>query len=276
MKTDIRCPHCGKTIQLDNYKEEIQQESLLKIREKEKVISDLRIKLEDAKRVAEQSSMQLQGEVQELEIINILSDLYPFDDIIQSKKGANAADILQTVRYQNGVITGKIYYESKNTRQWSNGWIPKLKKDNLVAKADVLVLVSATLPKEIHRYGLIDGVWVTGFDYIKELSLVLRHGIIKIHALSATKDGKESKMGQLYKYLTSDDFKSTFESLLEGFQNIRDSHNSEKVKQMRLWKEREQNFDQILSSSIEFYGTLKGIAGSALSNIPMLELQSGN
>jgi len=276
MKTDIRCPHCRKTIQLDSYKEQVQQESLLKIREKEKIISDLRIKLEDAKRVAEQSSMQLQGEVQELEIINILSDLYPFDDIIQSKKGANAADILQTVRHQNGVITGKIYYESKNTRQWSNGWIPKLKKDNLVAKADVLVLVSATLPKEIHRYGLVDGVWVTGFDYIKELSLVLRHGIIKIHALSATKDGKESKMGQLYKYLTSDDFKSTFESLLEGFQNIRDSHNSEKVKQMRLWKEREQNFDQILSSSIEFYGTLKGIAGSALSNIPMLELQSGN
>jgi len=276
MRTDMKCPHCGKVIQLASYKEEVQQESLLKIREKEKTISDLKIKLDDARRTVEQGSMQLQGEVQELEIINILRELYPLDEVIQSKKGANAADILQTVRQQNGIITGKIYYESKNTRQWSNGWISKLKKDNLVAKADVMVLVSAKLPKEIHRYGIIDGVWVTGFDYIKELSLVLRHSIIKIHSLSATNEDRETKMGLLYKYLTSDDFKSTFESLLEGFQKIRDSHNSEKIKQMRLWKEREQNFDQILSSSIEFYGTLKGIAGSALSNIPMLELQSGN
>lgn len=50
-------------------KEQVQQESFLKLKEREKVIEDLKDKLDEAKRKAEQGSMQLQGEIQELEII---------------------------------------------------------------------------------------------------------------------------------------------------------------------------------------------------------------
>ncbi len=254
-------------------KEQVQQESFMKLKEREKVIEDLKNKLDEAKKQAEQGSMQLQGEIQELEIINLLQEYHPFDEIVQSKKGANAADILQTVMTQNGAECGKIYYESKRTKSWSNEWVKKFKQDNINTKADILVLVTDALPKDIQRYGIIDGVWICSFNDVKELSLVLRFGLLKLQAVAITQQGKESKMELLYSYLTSDDFKNTFESILEGFKTLQDSHNTEKLRQQRLWKEREKVLEKILSNSVNFYGSLKGIAGTAISEIPMLDVR---
>lgn len=252
-------------------KEQVQQESFLKLKEREKVIEDLKSKLDEAKRQAEQGSMQLQGEIQELEIIELLREFHPYDEITQSKKGANAADILQVVQTQSGVECGKIYYESKRTKSWSNEWIKKFKNDNLNAKADILVLVTNALPKDIQRYGIIDGVWVCSFNDVKELSLVLRFGLLKLQQVAVVQQGKESKMEALYKYLTSEDFKNVFESILEGFRTLQESHNSEKLKIQRLWKEREKVLERILSNSVEFIGSIKGIAGAAVPEFKSLE-----
>ncbi|MCD6018803.1 MAG: hypothetical protein K0S53_1924 [Bacteroidetes bacterium] len=251
--------------------EQAHQESFLKLREREKVIEDLKGKLNEAKLQAEQGSMQLQGEIQELEIINILQDFHPFDDISQSKKGANAADILQIVRTQNGAECGKIYYESKRTKSWSNDWVKKFKQDNINTKADILVLVTNAMPKDIQRYGIVDGVWICSFNDVKELSLVLRYGLLKLQSVAITHKGKESKMELLYSYLTSEEFKNVFESIIEGFRTIQESHQSEKLKMQRLWKEREKVLEQVLSHSIDFYGSIKGIAGTVIPEIPMLE-----
>ena len=252
-------------------KEQAQQESFLKIKEREKVIEDLKLKLEDAKRRAEQGSMQLQGEIQELEIIDILTEAHPSDEITQSKKGANAADILHTVRTANGAECGKIYYESKRTKTWSNDWVSKFKEDNLKAKADILILVTDALPKGIERYGIIDGVWICNMKDVKELSLVLRYGLLKLKAVSLTQQGKESKMEQLYKYLTSEEFKNVFESILNGFKTIQESHQSEKLKMQRMWKEREKVLEQVLANSVDFYGSIKGIAGAEIPEVGTLQ-----
>ncbi|MFY9309609.1 MAG: DUF2130 domain-containing protein [Bacteroidia bacterium] len=251
-------------------KEQEQQASFLKLREREKVIEDLKNKLDEARRKAEQGSMQLQGEIQELEIIELLSEFHPHDVITQSKKGANAADILQTVKLPNGAEAGKIYYESKRTKSWSNEWVKKFKQDNINAKADILVLVTNALPKDIERYGIVDGVWVCSFNDVKELSLVLRYGLLKLQSVVVTQQGKDSKMELLYNYLTSEEFKNVFESILEGFKTIQDSHHSEKLKMQRIWKEREKILERVLFNSIEFYGSIKGIAGSAIPEIKML------
>jgi hypothetical protein len=224
----------------NSIKEQSQQEVFLKLKEREKIIDDLKAKLDEAKRKAEQGSMQLQGEVQELSILDMLSTFHPTDLITQSKKGANAADILHVIRTQNGAECGKIYYESKRTKTWSSEWITKLKQDNLKTKADILVLVTSALPKGVERYGIVDGVWVCGFNDVKELSLVLRYGLLKLQSVAVTQKGKASKMESLYQYLTSEDFKNVFESILAGFQTIQESHNSEKLKMQRLWKEREK------------------------------------
>lgn len=252
-------------------KEQAQQESFLKLREREKVIEDLKNRLDEAKRKAEQGSMQLQGEIQELEIIELLKEFHPHDEITQSKKGANAADILQICRTQNGAEAGKIYYESKRTKSWSNEWVKKFKQDNLNTKADILVLVTNALPKDMQRYGIIDDVWVCSFNDVKELSLVLRYGLFKIQSVAIKQHGKESKMELLYNYLTSEEFKNVFESILEGFKTIQDSHHSEKLKMQRIWKEREKILERVLFNSIEFYGSIRGIAGTAIPEIKMLE-----
>jgi hypothetical protein len=253
--------------------EQVRQENFLKIKEREKVIEDLKNKLDDARRKAEQGSMQLQGEIQELEIIEMLREFHPSDEIKQSKKGSNAADILHVVRV-NGTECGKIYYESKRTKTWSNDWIPKFKQDNLETKADILVLVTNALPKGIERYGLIDNVWVCSFNDVRELSLVLRYGLIKLQQVAIANVGKDVKIEMLYSYLCSEDFKNLFESILTGFKALQDSHNNEKLKLQRLWKEREKALEQVLRNTVEFYGTLKGIGGASIREIPLLEMQN--
>jgi len=281
----LKCPHCGGAINVDSlmmqqfekkFKEKAEQASLLKLREKEKVINDLKRQLHTAIKKAEQGSVQLTGEVQEQEIIRVLSELYPHDTINQSRKGSNAADVLQVVRLQNGVECGKIYFESKRTQSWASDWVEKLKSDNLKVNADILIIVSNALPKEIERYGMIDGVWVTNFEYFKELTMVLRYGIIKLHSVIINQQDKESKQAQLFKYFTSNEFRNVFESILIGFKHIQESHNSEKIKTLRMWKEREQIHEKILSNSIELYGSLKGIAASEIPEIKMFEPSKEN
>lgn len=273
----MMCPHCGKAIKLEDYKIRLfdsipttDSEAALKLREKDKVIDDLKNLLNEAKQKVEQGSMQLQGVVQEFEIVDLLKDFHIHDDISKSKTGSAGADILHIVKH-NGVECGKIYYESKRTKTWSNSWIPKFKQDNLETKADILVLVTNALPKEIERYGIIDGVWVCKLDDVKELSLVLRYGLLKLQSMTMVHQGKDSKMESLYKYLTSEEFKNVFESILAGFKNIQDSHQSEKRKMQLLWKEREKVLENVLSNSIEFYSSIKGIAGNAIPPIQMLE-----
>jgi hypothetical protein len=250
--------------------EQVEQANYLKIKEKEKIIADMQLKLQEAKRQSEQGSMQLQGEIQELEIIEILREFHPSDEINQSKKGANAADILQIVKTHKGTECGKIYYESKRTKSWSNAWVTKFKQDNINTKADILVLVTNALPKGMERYGIVDGVWICSFKDVKELSLVLRYGLLKVQQVAIVQQGKESKMELLYSYLTSEEFKNVFESIIEGFKAIQDSHHSEKLKMQRLWKEREKQLERVLSNSVDFYGSLRSIAGESIKEVKML------
>ncbi|MEN9440080.1 MAG: hypothetical protein RLZ33_156 [Bacteroidota bacterium] len=254
-------------------KEQVQMESFLKIKEKENIIDSLKQKLEEAHQRATQGSMQSQGEAQELVIEEILRELHPHDSIEEVKKGANGADCIQIVRTQSGIEAGRILYESKNTKSWSDGFVTKLKQDNLQAKADIMVIITKTLPKEMKgKYGLIDNVWITTLDNLKDLSLLLRYGLLKTHSVLITQSNKKDKMSLLYDYLTSDEFRATFENILEGFKNLQDSHLDEQRKIQLLWKRRAKHLEQVLNSTIEFYGSIKSISENAIPTIPMLEI----
>ena len=253
-------------------KEELQMESFLKIKEKENIIASLTQKLDEARQRATQGSMQRQGEAQELVIEQILTEMYPTDTIEEIKKGASGADCIQSIRTQSGIEAGKILYESKNTKNWSNGFIKKLKQDNLSTKADIMVIVTKSMPKEVEgKYGLIDGVWITTLTNLKDLSLLLRYGLLKTYAVMITQEDKKDKMSLLYNYLTSEEFKSVFESILDGFKSLQDSHHDEQRKLQLLWKRREKHLEQVLGSTIEFYGSIKSISENSIPIIPMLE-----
>jgi hypothetical protein len=263
------------TEKLKGEKQKIKQladeENFLKIKELEKQLEVQKELAEEAVRKAKQGSMQSQGEIQELELENILRDMHRYDEIIEIKKGQQGADILHCVKTEHGLECGKIYYESKRTKNYNDNWLQKLRDDNLSVKADVLVLVTETMPDGYDKFFYKDGIWICSFWEAKGLSLVLRHGLLQVHSVSTTQQGKESKMEMLYNYLISQEFSGQFGAIIEGFKSLQENYADEKLKMQKIWKEREKQLEKILSNAVGFYGSIKGIAGTSIPDIKMLE-----
>lgn len=253
-------------------KRQSDEENTLKIKELEKQLEVQKELAEEAVRKAKQGSMQLQGEIQELELENILRELYKYDEITEVKKGQRGADVLQSVKTQHGLECGKIYYESKRTKDFNDNWLQKLRDDNLSVKADILVLVTETMPDGIEKFHFKDGVWICSLWEVKGLSFVLRHGLLHIHSLTLVQHGKESKMEMLYSYLTSQEFAGQFGAIIEGFKSLQENYADEKLKMQKIWKEREKQLEKILTNAVNFYGSIKGIAGASIPDIKMLEV----
>lgn len=249
----------------------VEEEYMFKVRELEKQLDDQKELATEMKRKADQGSVQLQGEVQELELEKVLRDLYVHDDISEIKKGQRGADVIQSVRNQFGGECGKIYYESKRTKSFDTNWLKKFREDNQTIKADVLVLVTETMPNGCDGYVFQDGVWICTFWQIRSLSMVLRHSLMDVHTRFQVQQGKETKAEMLYDFLTSQEFKGQFEGILEGFKSIQDGYSREKLQMAKIWKEREKQLDCILLNASGFYGSVRGIAGSAMPQVSMLE-----
>ncbi|MCT7553642.1 DUF2130 domain-containing protein [Aliarcobacter butzleri] len=262
--------------QLKLEKEKIQktvdEQNELKLKQKEEQLEQLKKQLQDTQRKLEQGSQQLQGEVQELAIEEYLQNKYPFDVIEEIKKGVRGGDCIQTVHTREIQNCGKIYYESKRTKDFQKVWIEKFKADMRDKGADIGVLVTEVLPKELDRMGLIDGVWICTFEEFKGLSSVLRESIIKINQAKKSEENKTDKMSLLYSYLTSTEFKMQIEAIVEGFTQMQSDLDSEKRSMQRIWKQREKQIEKVLDNTIGMYGSIKGIAGNSIGNVKALAL----
>jgi len=249
-----------------------KEKSELKFKEKDELIEQLRSNLIDAQQKIEQGSVQLQGEAQELVLEDLLNGLYsPPDEIIEIKKGQKGGDLIHEVYSPSGSLCGKMYYESKRTKYFSQSWIKKLKEDNSTIMADICILVTKSLPDGLEKVGQIEGVWVCTYQDVKWLSLVLREALLRIQLNSVTQTNKGEKMQMLYDYLTSTEFIINFESIVTGYKSLQDSYNNERLKMQALWKEREKQLEKILLNMVEFYGSIKGIASGCIPEIPLLE-----
>lgn len=247
------------------------EENFLKIKQLEKQLEEQKELAVEAVRKAEQKSMQAQGEIQEIAIENMLREWYVYDSVTEIKKGQRGADALHQVRTQQGINAGKIYYESKRTKHFEYGWLKKLRQDNLEIKADILVIVSETMPDDHDKFFFQDGIWICSLWELKGLSLVLRHGLLQIHSVSILQQGREGKMESLYNYLTSQEFASQFGAILEGFKNLQDNFSDEKLRMQKLWKVREKELEKILANAVNFYGSIRGIGGESIVEMQMLE-----
>jgi len=253
-------------------KTQIQTEAELKLKEKEEQLSQLQIQLKIAQQKATQGSMQLQGEVQELAIEEYLADKFPFDTIEEIKKGVRGADCIQIVNTREAQNCGKIYYESKRTKEFQKSWIEKFKADMREKGVDIGIIVTSAYPKELNRMGIIDGVWICNFDEFKGLSIALRESIIKLHFAKKQNENKTDKMSLLYNYLTSNEFKMQIEAIVEGFSTMKEDIDKEKRAMMKIWKQREKQIEKVLENTINMYSSIKGIAGNAIGNVDILEL----
>lgn len=244
----------------------------LRFRELMKQLEDQKKLTEEMKRKQEQGSMQLQGEVQELAIEEWLRSKFPLDTIEEIKTGARGGDCLQIVHTHARQNCGKIYYESKRTKEFHVAWIDKLKSDMMEKGADLGVLVTEAMPAGFDRMGIIEGVWVCSFNEFKGLCTVLRENLIRLSAAVLSQENKGDKMNLLYDYLTGNTFRMQVEAIVEGFSAMKNALESEKRSMQRIWKEREKQIEKVITNTIDMYGSVRGIAGSAIQEVKALEL----
>lgn len=247
------------------------QEYTLKVKELEKQLEDQRKLAEEMRRKAEQGSMQMQGEVQELLLEELLKTSFPFDQISEVGKGVRGADCIQLVRNNLGQEAGKIIYESKRTKDFNQEWIDKLKADMRSQSADIAVIVTQTFPKELDRFGEKDGVYICSFQEVKSVALLLRNAILKIYDTKKSQVNKGDKMSFLYDYLTSNEFSEQWKAVGEGFRQMRSSIQKERDAMEKLWKAREKQLEKVLLNAMHIKGSIEGIAGADAIHLDLLE-----
>ncbi len=249
------------------------EEHRLKDLEKEKKIADLEKLAEELRRKASQGSQQLQGEVQELDLEATLINVFPHDAIEPVGKGVRGADVQQVVRSPRGVVCGVILWESKRTKAWSDEWIGKLKDDLRATAANVPVIVTSMLPKEVGSgIGLKDGVWICNFTLVVPLATLLRKNLLDIGYQKAIAAHQGEKADLLYEYVTGHEFRQQVEALVEVYQDMHIQILREKAAFEKSWKARETHVTRLLTSTASVYGTMQGLVGSSLPQVKGLEL----
>ena len=243
----------------------------LRVKELEKQIEDQKKLVDEMKRKAEQGSMQLQGEVQELALEQMLRAAFPFDEVQEVGKGVRGADCIQTVRNNFGQACGRIIYESKRTKDFGTDWIEKLKADMRSLGADIAVIVTKTMPREMDCFGVKDGVWICSFSEVKALAAVLRDGVLRVFNAAKSQDNKGDKMHLLYDYLTSTEFAEQWKAIREGFMSMKISIQKERDTMERLWKSREKQLEKVLLNAAHIRGSIEGISGMDSVDLNLLE-----
>ncbi len=238
-----------------------ETEFQMRLKEKDKQLEDQRKLVEEMKRKSEQVSMQLQGEVQELELEQLLRYSFPFDLVSEVGKGVRGADCIQTVRNSFGQECGKIIFESKRTKDFSEEWVEKLKADMRVLKADVAVIVTQAMPKDMAAFGERNGIWICTFGEARSLVHVLRDLVIKVYNASKSQENKGDKMTLLYNYFVGSEFSEQWKAIREGFMGMKMSIQRERDQMEKMWKAREKQLDKVLLNAAHFKGAIEGIAG---------------
>lgn len=259
-------------IEKEKIKKLVEDSNELRIKELQKKLEDQKNLTEEMIRKQEQGSMQLQGEVQELAIEEWLGTQFPLDTIEEIKKGARGGDCIQIVNTRSDQNCGKIYYESKRTKDFQPGWIAKFKADMREKGADIGVLVTEAMPSDLQRMGMKDGVYVCTYEEFKGLSGVLRETVIQVHAALGSQVNRGDKMHMLYDFLTSTNFRMQVEAIVEGFTSMKNGLETEKRSMQRIWKEREKQIEKVIMNTIDMHASIRGIAGNAIQSVRALEL----
>ncbi|MBI3372698.1 MAG: DUF2130 domain-containing protein [Betaproteobacteria bacterium] len=264
----------GLTATRDQAKREAEEQLNLKVKEKEETITAMQKQIEDLKRRAEQGSQQLQGEVQELELENLLRAKFPFDAIEPVPKGEYGGDVLQRVVGAGGQPCGTILWESKRTKAWSDGWLTKLRDDQRTAKAEIAVIVSQILPKGVETFEMIDGIWVTHPRAASPVAAVLRQSLMEIAMARQATEGQQTKTEMVYQYLTGPRFRHRVEAIVEAFSTMQEDLDKERKAIMKQWAKREEQIERAMGATVGMYGDLQGIAGKSIQEIEGLDLKA--
>ena len=253
-------------------KREAEEAERLKVAERDQKIASMQRTIEELQRKAEQGSQQLQGEVQELELENLLRAKFPYDAIEPVPKGEFGGDTIQRVVSPAGVMAGAILWESKRTKNWSNGWLAKLREDQRTAKAEISILISQTLPEGVETFDVIDGVWVAHPRVLIPVATVLRNTLLEVSTARLINEGQQTKAEMVYQYLTGPRFRQRVEAIVEAFSCMQEDLEKERKAIMKQWAKRSEQIERVMGATVGMYGDLQGIAGKSIQEIEGLTL----
>jgi hypothetical protein len=256
----------------DKARRDAEEGLKFRVAEKEQIIAAMQRQIEELKRKSEQGSQQLQGEVQELDLEAQLKTKFPRDTVQPVPKGRSGGDIIQLVFNPLGNLCGTLLWESKRTKNWSDGWLGKLRVDQRAAKADLAVIVSRVLPNGSEGFDFVEGVWLTEPRFAIPVAMVLRQSMVELASVRQTREGLQTKMGMVYEYLTGPGFRQRVEAIVERFSEMHEDLDKERRAIMRLWAKREEQIRGVIDSTAGMYGDLQGIGGKAFREIDGLEI----
>lgn len=255
----------------DKIKEEIKKKAdeqyRLKELEYQKKLADAVAANDELRRKLEQGSQQTQGEVQELLLQQQLHQEFPTDIISEVVKGARGGDAVQTVIDKNGRECGKILWESKQTKSWSDGWVLKLKEDQRSAGADHAVIVSNVLPQNVKNYAYQSGIWTTSLDCALSLALSLRYSLIQAFHIKSSLAQKDGKKDELYSYVTGPEFQRRVEAMMDSFQILMEDMETEKRYFNKKWTRQEKSIRTLMDQTGSIHGELESIVGPELPQV---------
>ena len=253
-------------------RQEADEAARLKVVEKDQTIESMSRTIEELKRKAEQGSQQAQGEALEADLEEMLRARFPMDAVEPVAKGELGADVVHRVNATIGSPAGIILWELKRTKAWSDGWLPKLREDQRRCGADVALIISQALPKHIEHFDLVDNVWVAHPRCALPVAVALRQSLIELSNSRFVQQGQETKMEQVYKYLTGMKFRQRVEAVIEKFNDMREDLDRERKFMGKQWSKREAQILAVVDSTVGMVGDLQGIAGKAMPEIPSLDM----
>ncbi len=248
------------------------EEHQLKQREFEEQIGGLRRQIDDLKRKAEQGSQQLQGEVQEMALEELLSELFPADSVSPVSKGVSGGDVHQDVFNIAGHDCGRILWESKRTKHWQKAWLAKARDDQRASRAAIAVIVTEVLPEGVRNFDMVEGVWVCNRSCAGSLALAIRTGLIDMQKVRLAQEGQNEKMELAYSYLSGDEFRHRVSGVVESFVAMQSDLEAERRSMQRIWSKREKQLQRALLNTAGLYGDLQGIIGASLPAIEGLSM----
>jgi hypothetical protein len=253
-------------------RQEAEDQLRLKVAEKDQLIQSMQRQVEELRRKSEQGSQQLQGDAMEVELYQVLTERFDHDNLARVQKGEFGGDVLHRVVSPSGLVCGTILWESKRTKNWSEGWLAKLRQDQRAAKAEIAVIVSQTLPKGVTNFDLIEGVYVVSPQCVVPVATLLRKALLELAIARQSSEGLETKAGLIYQYLIGPRFRQRVQAIVEAFTSLQDDLSAEKKALQKQWAKRETQLDRLMNSTVGMYGDLQGIAGRSLDEIEGLSV----
>ena len=177
------------------------------------------------------------GDRGEINIFEALRDAFQGDKITKIRKGQPGADILHEVLYK-GVICGRIVIDSKNRQMWQNTFVSKLRQDQVEAKAEHAILATTVFPAGKREMSIESRVIVISPVHVVNIIHLLRQAMVMMHIQGLSMNQRTSKMGQLYKLITSESYAAKFSEANRLTEDVLELEVKEQAEHGRVWKNR--------------------------------------